>query len=143
MSLDFLFSLANLAVLPGWCLLLVAPRWRWTQRYGALLIPLLLGPLYAWLIFTSPSDGGFDSLTAVSQLFANRAVLLAGWIHYLIFDLFVGSWETRDAAANRIPRYVVAVCLVGTFLLGPIGLGLYLLIRLLWHRITDPYESAS
>jgi hypothetical protein len=140
-SLDSLFSVANLAVLPGWLSLAIAPRWRWSQRYATLLAPLLLGPMYAWLIASNWGQGGFDTLDSVAQLFANRALLLAGWIHYLLFDLFTGSWETRDAMVHRIPHYVVVVCLFFTFLLGPVGLGLYLLVRLLWRRAVDPYEA--
>jgi hypothetical protein len=142
MSLEKIFELANLAVLPGWILLAVAPRWRWSQRYAALLIPLLLGPVYVWLLAANWGPGGFGTLEGVAQLFSNRALLLAGWIHYLVFDLFVGSWETRDALARRIPHIVVVPCLVFTFLLGPAGLLLYLLIRVAWRRVLDPYEVA-
>ncbi|MBL8232160.1 MAG: DUF4281 domain-containing protein [Bryobacterales bacterium] len=140
MPYDSLFSLANLAVLPGWLLFAVAPRWRWSQRYAMLITPLLLGPVYVWLIATNWGDGGFNSLSGVAQLFSNRGLLLAGWIHYLIFDLFTGSWETRDATANRIPHWAVAPCLLFTFLLGPAGLLLYLLIRFAWLRFR-PMES--
>jgi hypothetical protein len=144
MSLEALFSLANLSVLPGWVLLAVAPRWRWSQRYAALLIPLLLGTVYVWLLAVNwGGAGGFSTLEGVAQLFSNRGVLLAGWIHYLVFDLFTGSWETRDALVHRIPRIVVVPCLVFTFLLGPAGLLLYLLIRAAWRRVLDPYEVAA
>lgn len=142
MPLDALFSFANLAVLPGWLMIAVAPRWRWSQRYAALLVPLLLGAVYAWLLVTNwGSGGGFGTLDAVAQLFQNRAVLLGGWIHYLILDLFTGAWESRDAISHGIPRWAVAPCLLLTFLLGPIGLGLYLLIRVAWRRHLDPYEA--
>jgi hypothetical protein len=62
-------------------------------------------------------------------LFQNRAMLLAGWVHYLAFDLFVGSWEVRDAQRIGIAHYLVVPCLVLTFLFGPAGWLLYLLIR--------------
>jgi hypothetical protein len=58
-----------------------------------------------------------------------RQALLAGWIHYLAFDLFTGAWEARDARRLRISRWLVAPCLLLTFLFGPLGLGLYLLLR--------------
>jgi hypothetical protein len=81
--------------------------------------------------------GGFGSLEQVAQLFENRALLLAGWVHYLVFDLFTGSWETRDAAARGIPLWAVIPCLVLTFLLGPVGLMFYLAMRLAWKRTVD------
>lgn len=137
MPLDTLFSAANFSVLPGWLLLAVAPRWRWSQRYATLLIPLLLGPLYVWLVAAYWGNGSFSTLDDVALLFANRGVLLAGWIHYLIFDLFTGSWVARDALARDIPRWAVIPCLALTFLLGPAGLGLYLLLRVAWRRHLD------
>jgi hypothetical protein len=138
MSLEQVFSLANLAVLPGWLLIALAPRWRWSQRYATLVTPLTLGPLYAWLLVSNWGQmGGFGSLEQVAQLFENRALLLAGWVHYLVFDLFTGSWETRDAAARGIPLWAVIPCLVLTFLLGPVGLMFYLAMRLAWKRTVD------
>lgn len=143
MPLEMLFGLANLSVLPGWILLAAVPGWRWTQRYASLLVPLLLGPVYVWLLIENWGAGGFDSLASVGQLFENPAVLLAGWIHYLIFDLFIGSWETRDARANRIPHVAVIPCLLCTFLLGPLGLALYLLLRLVLRRNLDNREATA
>jgi hypothetical protein len=136
--LDTLFSIASTIVLPGWLLLIFFPRWKWTQRYAALLIPLLLGPVYVWLLVTTwGGEGGFGSLAEVAALFRNPAALLGGWIHYLVFDLFLGAWETRDAAANRIAHLAIIPCLLLTFLLGPSGLLLYLLIRLVWRKNPD------
>ena len=65
----------------------------------------------------------------MATLFQKRELLLAGWIHYLAFDLFIGAWETRDAPRNQIPHLVVIPCLVMTFMLGPIGLLFYFAIR--------------
>ena len=65
----------------------------------------------------------------MATLFANPWLLLAGWIHYLAFDLFVGSWEVRDARERGIPHLLVVPCLVMTFLFGPAGWLLYALVR--------------
>ena len=67
------------------------------------VIPLTLAAIYLTLfvLHARESDGGFSSLAAVAQLFDNRWLLLAGWVHYLAFDLFIGAWETRDAMARR------------------------------------------
>lgn len=139
MSAEQIFSLANLSVLPGWLLLVFAPRWRWTQRFTTLAIPLVLGAVYAWLFVTfgRTAEGGFGSLAAVTKLFQAPEVLLAGWIHYLVFDLFTGSWEARDAGRNGIPHLAVIPCLFFTFLLGPVGLLLYWLLRLALRRNPD------
>jgi hypothetical protein len=68
-------------------------------------------------------------LQQVAALFSVPAALLAGWIHYLAFDLFIGSWEVRDSQRLKISHWLVVPCLVLTFLFGPIGLALYLLLR--------------
>ncbi len=140
MTAEALFSLAGTLVLPGWLLLILAPRWKWTQRYAAFGAPLLIGGLYAWIFATHYSEGrgGFGSLADVSLLFQNPWLLLAGWIHYLAFDLFIGAWETRDAVRCGIPRLVVIPCLVLTFLIGPVGLLLYLVVRGFWRKEIDP-----
>lgn len=130
MSPDAIFSVCNSLVLPGWLLLLAAPRWRWTQRVAALMLPALLACVYGWLAIGHWGGGGdFASLSGVRTLFANPWVLLAGWIHYLAFDLFIGAWESRDALRHRVPRALVWPCLLLTFLFGPLGLLSYLLIR--------------
>jgi len=55
---------------------------------------------------------------------------LAGWVHYLAFDLFIGSWEVRDANRHGIPPWAIIPSLILTFLFGPMGLLLYFLIRI-------------
>ena len=132
---ETLFSLASLLVLPGWVLLVFAPRWRWSARMvGPVLIPALLGALYLVLVAArwGGAEGGFGSLADVRRLFADPYLLLAGWIHYLAFDLFLGSWEVRDAQRHSVPHLLVVPSLVLTFLFGPVGLLLYLAIR--WMR---------
>jgi prepilin signal peptidase PulO-like enzyme (type II secretory pathway) len=133
MTADKIFSIANLIAMLGWILLLVAPRWIVTRKVvlsGA--IPLLLAGAYLILIvlFFGKSDGGFGSLPEVMKLFTNEWATLAGWIHYLAFDLFVGTWEVKDAQARGISHWFVIPCLILTFLLGPIGFLLYSILRL-------------
>ena len=130
MTPDSLFSLCNTLVLPAWILLIFAPRWRWTNRV-CIVVPLLLATTYLVLIGINfrPGTGGFGSLDQVSKLFANPNMLLAGWVHYLAFDLFTGAWEARDAAGLGIRHAFVIPCLVLTFLFGPIGLLLYFVVR--------------
>ncbi len=136
MTLQKLFSIAGDLVLPVWLLLIFAPRWRWTQRLATFVVPLLIAPLYIWLLARAhaPQGAGFNSLHAVALLFSAPEALLAGWIHYLAFDLFTGAWEARDATSLGISPWLVAPCLVLTFLFGPVGLALYLLLRLILRR---------
>jgi len=135
-TLEHLFALAGDVVLPIWLLLMFAPKWVWTQRLATFVAPLLLTLLYLFLLLQAkPAEGaGFRTLAQVSRLFASPEALLAGWVHYLAFDLFIGAWESRDAVRLGLSRWMVAPCLVLTFLLGPAGLLLYLLLRLALRR---------
>lgn len=135
---ESLFSWAGTIVVPGWLLLAFAPRWKWSARLIAgLLIPALLGTLYVVIVVTrwGAAEGGFGSLGDVRRLFGDPYMLLAGWIHYLAFDLFIGSWEVRDAQRLGVSHLMVIPCLVLTFLFGPAGLLLYLLLRAARRRI--------
>ncbi|HSO47142.1 MAG TPA: ABA4-like family protein [Rhizobiaceae bacterium] len=124
MDPDSLFQIANTMVLPGWLALLASPFiGKWADRIAGLAIPVLLSIAYTGLVFAfwSGAQGGFDSLVNVEKLFQSREIVLAGWIHYLAFDLFVGAWVVRAARAEKIPFLAVVPCLPLTFLFGPAG----------------------
>ena len=131
MELEQIFSMASLLAMIGWLTLVVLPKHPIAQLVAGVTIPLLLSVGYFILIFLHfrGAEGGFSSLADVATLFQKPELLLAGWIHYLAFDLFIGAWETRDAQRNGLPHLVVIPCLVMTFLLGPIGLLFYFTIR--------------
>ena len=117
--------------------MIVAGRKRWASGLvSAVLIPLALGMVYSFLIplHWGESRGSFSTLLGVAALFANRWLLLAGWIHYLAFDLFIGNWEVRDAMKHRISHWTVIPCLVLTLLFGPAGLLSYFALRLATRR---------
>ena len=133
MPLEILFSLASTVALTGWAALLASPLIPLlADRYAALAVPLLLSVAYTGLILAdwSTAEGGFDSLANVARLFQTPELLLAGWLHYLAFDLFVGAWEARTARMEQIGFLLVIPCLMLTFLFGPAGLLLFLAIRL-------------
>lgn len=136
---DQLFGICNTAALAAWIALVAAPRWQVVTaaiRWG--VISALAG-LYAVLIlvfFFRVEGGGFFSLAAVQTLFADAWVALAGWIHYLAFDLFVGLWIAARADARGISRVVQAPILLATFMFGPLGL-------LLMHGVELATRSAA
>ncbi len=148
MTLDALFTLANASVMPGWLLLAVAPGWVWTRRIvHSLLYPAVLGSLYSVCAVTSflgsaaPEGSSFNSLAGVVALFAVPQLAFIGWLHYLVFDLFVGAWEARDARRRDIPHALLLPCLFFTLMLGPLGLLLYLAIRYAMRRQTALVED--
>jgi hypothetical protein len=128
---ETLFNASGKLAMAGWALLVFAPRWRWSQRAASAIIPLTLAILYLVLIalYFAKSPGGFGTLAQVTQLFQNPWLLLAGWIHYLAFDLFLGAWQARQAERLGISHFLLIPCLLLTFLVGPIGLLVFWAIR--------------
>jgi hypothetical protein len=143
---DALFAIVNPLPLPMWLLLIVAPRWRYTLPLVRLLIVPLLAIAYLTLIAArfGSSQGDFNSLAGVQALFADPHTLVAGWIHYLAFDLFVGAWITEDAIARGVPAWARIIPLPLTLMFGPAGLLLYLVLRHFTARDRDePAATAS
>ena len=100
MSPESIFTTVNLIAVAGWLLIAIMPRWKYTRMIvlsGG--IPLLLAVAYTiiMVLYFGKAEGGFGSLADVMKLFSNEWAVLAGWIHYLAFDLFVGAWEVKDA----------------------------------------------
>ena len=132
MSPEQLFSIANTIAAVSWVLLAVLPRRRWvTGTVTGTVVPALFAVLYIGLIVSTfgRAEGGFSTLAGVAALFTNSWMLLAGWVHYLAFDLLIGTWEVRDAQARGIPHLYVVPCLILTFLFGPAGWLLYVALR--------------
>ncbi len=134
MELARLFDVVGWIALPGWGLLVFLPRWRWAQTITAGVLPAILAAIYLALVVgyfrqVPEGFGSFGSLGGVRGAFSIDGILLAGWIHYLAFDLFVGSWEVRDAQRVGLRHGFVLPCLVLTFMMGPVGLLLYLVLR--------------
>ncbi len=133
MTPDQMFQLANPIALLGWVTLLASPLApRIAQVIAAAAIPLLLSLAYAGLVlaFWWEAPGGFNSLPEVQALFTHPHIALAGWLHYLAFDLFLGAWQVRTARAEGIPHWAVIPCLILTFLFGPAGLLAFAVLRL-------------
>jgi len=147
MSPDTLFLFCSYSVIPAWLLLAVAPHHRLTQTLvHAIWFPLLLGPFYIYALFfgaPTPEGGGFGTLQGVMTLFTSPTAVLGGWIHYLVFDLFVGAWIVRDAKRQQINHWVTLPFLFATLMAGPAGLMLYLLLRLGMKREFSLMETAT
>ena len=141
MNWDMIFGFANAWALLGWVILALAPKREIVVPIVFFAGSVLLACLYAGLIIPLMagliSDGGptgrpaadFTSLAGVMALFDSPGGATIGWIHYLAFDLFVGTWISRNADAHKISRWLQLPILFFTFMAGPIGLLLYLLLR--------------
>jgi len=136
MNWESAFSAANLSAMVCWTALIFLPRWRWllTLLRAGIIGLCAVYAVLAFVYFFREEGGGFGSLEAVSILFSSPPVLLAGWVHYLAFDLFVGLWIAARADARRMPRLVQAPILATTFMFGPVGLLIYLASELVPRR---------
>jgi len=138
MTAETAFSLASSFAVVGWLVLAAGAI---TRRLGLVTLaagriwPLALSGLYFLLIlfFFAQAPGGFDSLAHVQTLFTAPWAALAGWVHYLAFDLLVGSWITAEVLRLSLPRLVLVAILPLTFLFGPIGLLAFFAAKLALH----------
>lgn len=127
MTAETVFSIANMLALLSWVVLLVAvwrkANWLRDEALGR-YVPLVLSALYSALIifFFFNAPGGFDTLANVQLLFTSPWAALAGWVHYLAFDLFIGCWIARQTMNAGLPRWPLVVILSLTFMFGPMGL---------------------
>ncbi len=132
MNYEAAFSTAGILAMCGWIILLASPFIpTWSNRIAGFIIPLLLSVGYVALFaFSRENDGGgFGSLAEVMKLFSYPNAALAGWVHFLAFDLFIGAWQCRTARAVGVRFWFVIPCLALTFLFGPLGLLVFLALR--------------
>ena len=142
MRFEAWFSVAGVVAMIGWLLLLVFPLIpKWANRVSGLWLPTLLAVGYLLLLIVPASDGaggGFGTLAAVMDLFSSERAALAGWVHFLAFDLLVGAWICRTACDERVSFWLVLPCLPLTFLFGPLGWLAFQTVRLVRSRRTSP-----
>jgi hypothetical protein len=137
MSPELLFSIANALSVLCWLLLAVLPSRSWvTEVVAGRVAPAAFAVAYiAIVVAVFPrTEGSFSTLAGVTALFANSWLLLAGWLHYLAFDLLIGTWEARDSIDRGVPRWLLVPCLFLTLMFGPMGWLIYMVVR-------TPYAS--
>jgi hypothetical protein len=144
MTASDVFDLANPFALVGWLILgfAVIRKNAWLRdTVAGLLWPTALSLLYVGLIllFIGKGQGGFDSLAGVAQLFQLDWLLLAGWVHYLAFDLFIGAWIARQLMNSGASRLWLIPLLPATFMFGPAGLAGYVLVS----TLTSPTQKEA
>ncbi|MFM9907760.1 MAG: ABA4-like family protein [Chitinophagaceae bacterium] len=133
MTPDTIFEYCNTIALLGWLVLIAgSPFWMQFDKFIIGIVITLFAIVYAWLIANSFQAGDFEkfgSLDGVMQLFTNKTAVAAGWIHYLAFDLLTGIWIKKNSIKYNISHWLIIPCLLFTFMLGPVGFLLYIIIR--------------
>lgn len=140
-----IFGIANLVAMVGWAVLILGPRRNIVMRalfFGPVLLLALGYATGLVLVLTGvlPAGGGadFTTIAGVRSIFASDAGVTIGWVHYLTFDLFVGLWIARNADEHGLGdlkgRIAQTPILIATFMAGPFGLALYILVRTILLR---------
>lgn len=132
------FKIANNTAMLGWLMLLIVPKWKYTIPTVVSFIIFFLSISYTFIIikaFPFIKPDVFSSLSTIRNLFANDTALLAGWIHYLAFDLFVGVYIVKEAHKFEINRLIVIILLPLTFIFGPIGYVAFQIIKTIKAQI--------
>ena len=138
MDWALVFKAVNMLALVGWIALVFLPRWPALLAavlylgVGVLCLAYatgLIGVLSGLIPNTGGGGADFSTIAGVRAIFATDAGVTIGWTHYLAFDLFAGLWIARDGDAKYISRFLQAPILFATLMAGPLGLGLWLLIR--------------
>jgi hypothetical protein len=146
-TLEMIYHFTNIGVIPLWILLAFLPGWNGTKfLVNSILVPLILGLTYFYVfyIYINTSEGIFSNILDKGKTFelymgidqlkkvlSDKNVLLLFWIHFLTTNLVLGAWIATDAAKNKALQYIVLLPLVLTYFVGPVGLGVYLILRLL------------
>ncbi|HEY5722003.1 MAG TPA: ABA4-like family protein [Allosphingosinicella sp.] len=130
------FSLTGPLVLAGWAGLILSLFVKQVRPIAwptaTIVIPVILAVAYVLLIragFGEAQGGGYGSIEEIRALFASDSALVAGWFHYLAFDLFIGGWIVREGLERGLPSLLILLCLPPTFLFGPAGLLLFFVLR--------------
>jgi hypothetical protein len=146
-TIEMIYHFTNIGIIPLWLLLVFLPGWNGTKvLINSILVPLILALTYFYVlyIYINTSEGIFSNILdrerifelymgidQLKKIFSDKNVLLLFWIHFLTANLILGVWIATDAAKNKALQFIVLVPLVLSYFAGPLGLGVYLILRLL------------
>jgi flagellar biosynthesis protein FliQ len=142
LNLENIYLIANWGVVPFWLLLVMLPNHNITNFFAQSIIPfLLLATGYTYLSYHIYLEGnifdGFElyrGLDGLYSMFANEALLLIFWLHFLAISLFAGAWIVRDSRKYFIPKIIIIPSLLITYFAGPVGLIIYWFIRIFFAK---------
>ena len=142
LTLENIYLIANWGIIPFWLLLIIFPYHQLTNFFvQSIVIPLLLAIGYAYLSYKIYLDGnicgGFElysGLNSLYSMFANEALLLIFWLHFLAISIFAGTWIVRDSKKYLVPKIFTIISLILTYFTGPIGLVFYWFIRIFFAK---------
>ena len=148
-TMEMIYLWLNLGVLPFWFVLVVFPKSQICRVFIASIFPILILSLaYAYLLYLSYIDG-YDflqnfklylGLDEIHNLFENQSFLILFWVHFLAMNLFCGCWIVKDSQMFGMNKFFVSLPLIIIYLIGPIGLTVYWIIRIFYAKRINLYE---
>ena len=148
-TIEILYFWVNLGVLPFWLILIFFPSSNLSKFFVTSILPIfLLSGAYIFVLYKS-FIGSYDflnnfelylSISNLSNLFSNNLFLMLFWIHFISINLFVGGWIVKDSQKFYINKILVSFPLIITYLIGPLGLFIYWLIRIFYAKSINLYE---
>ena len=148
-TIEILYFWVNLGVLPFWLILIFFPQSNLSKYFVTSVFPIiLLGGTYIFVLYKSYLNSydfvsNFElylSISNLSTLFSNELFLMLFWIHFISINLFTGGWIVKDAQKFSINKILLAIPLIITYLIGPIGLLFYWLIRIFYAKNINLYD---
>ena len=148
-TIEMLYYWVNLGVLPFWLILIFFPQSNLSKYFITSIFPIfILSGAYIFILYKSYL-GSYDfisnfnlylGINSLSDLFTDKSYLMMFWIHFISINLFVGGWISKDAQKFSINKFLCAFPLITTYLIGPIGILLYWLIRIFYSKRINLYE---
>ena len=148
-TIETLYMWINLGVLPFWFILIVFPQSHLSRIFVTSVFPFfILSGVYVFILYKSyligyDFDGNFSlylGLSELSRLFEDHLYIMIFWTHFIAINLFIGGWIVKDSQKFSINKVLIAVPLIVTYLIGPIGLLLYWIIRIFYAKRISLYE---
>ena len=148
-TIETLYMWINLGVLPFWFILIVFPQSHLSRIFVTSIFPFfILSGVYVFILYKSyligyDFDGNFSlylGLSELSRLFEDHLYIMVFWTHFIAINLFIGGWIVKDSQKFAINKVLMAVPLIVTYLIGPLGLILYWIIRIFYAKRISLYE---
>ena len=148
-TIETLYMWINLGVLPFWFILIVFPQSHLSRIFVTSIFPFfILSGVYIFILYKSyligyDFDGNFSlylGLNELSRLFEDHLYIMIFWTHFIAINLFIGGWITKDSQKFSINKVLLSIPLIITYLIGPIGLFLYWIIRIFYAKRISLYE---
>ena len=148
-TIETLYMWINLGALPFWFILIVFPQSHLSRIFVTSIFPFfILSGVYVFILYKSyltgyDFDGNFTlylGLSELSRLFEDHLYIMIFWIHFVAINLFIGGWIVKDSQKFSINKVLLILPLIITYLIGPIGLFLYWIIRIFYAKRISLYE---